>query len=245
MAYFMTSVMRQRPMALVPPLENGDYLDQPTFHERYESMEEDVRAELIGGIVYMSSPVGIAHGKTTQLVGVWLDGYELTTPGTEVLSDISNIMGPQSEPEPDHCMRLLPEAGGQTTVNRKGYLVGAPELIVETASSTESRDLHQKKADYEKAGVLEYVVVALRSEQVYWFMLKDGRFEDLKPGRDGIFCSQVFPGLWLDPGALLKSDRKKLLAVLKRGLASKEHRAFVGTLKAKKGKDAGWRGGHG
>ena len=237
MAYFMTSVMRQKPAAVVPPLENGDYLDQPTFHERYESMEEDVRAELIGGIVYMSSPVRIAHSRTARLVDVWLDGYEVTTPGTEVLSDVSNIMGPRSEPEPDHCMRLLPEVGGQTTVNRKGYLVGAPELIVETASSTESRDLHQKKADYEKARVREYVVVALRSEQVYWFLLKDGRFEDLKPGRDGIFRSQVFPGLWLDPAALLKGDRKKLLGVLKRGLASKEHRAFVAELKARAGRN--------
>src|SRR5262245_15062541 len=36
----------------LPPLENGDHLDQPTFHARYEAMPEDCRAELIGGIVY-------------------------------------------------------------------------------------------------------------------------------------------------------------------------------------------------
>jgi hypothetical protein len=40
----------------LPPLVNGDHLDQKTFHERYEAMPPDVRAELIGGIVYMSSP---------------------------------------------------------------------------------------------------------------------------------------------------------------------------------------------
>jgi hypothetical protein len=39
----------------LPPLVNGDHLDQPTFHERHEAMP-DVRAELIGGFVYMSSP---------------------------------------------------------------------------------------------------------------------------------------------------------------------------------------------
>jgi hypothetical protein len=40
----------------LPPLENGDQLDQKTFHARYEAMPEDCRAELIGGIVYMPSP---------------------------------------------------------------------------------------------------------------------------------------------------------------------------------------------
>jgi hypothetical protein len=46
----------------LPPLCNGDHLDQPTFHARYEAMPEHVRAELIGGIVYMASPQKIAHG---------------------------------------------------------------------------------------------------------------------------------------------------------------------------------------
>lgn len=33
-----------------PPLENGDRLDQKTFHQRYEATPPDVRAELIGGV---------------------------------------------------------------------------------------------------------------------------------------------------------------------------------------------------
>ena len=43
------------PKKPLPPLMNGDHLDQKTFHERYEAMT-CVRAELIGGIVYLSSP---------------------------------------------------------------------------------------------------------------------------------------------------------------------------------------------
>jgi hypothetical protein len=42
---------KRPPGRAVPPLENGDRLDQPTFHARYERMPEDFRAELIGGIV--------------------------------------------------------------------------------------------------------------------------------------------------------------------------------------------------
>jgi hypothetical protein len=50
-----TAIKRTRARTL-PPLANGDHLDQRTFHARYEAMPEDFRAELIGGIVYMTSP---------------------------------------------------------------------------------------------------------------------------------------------------------------------------------------------
>jgi Uma2 family endonuclease len=197
-------------------------------------MPDDIHAELIGGIVYMSSPQKPPHSKTTHLVSCWLGEYEEKTPGTEVLAGATDIMGVESEPEPDHCLLIVPECNGQTSLNEKGYLAGAPELIVETASTTESRDLHQKKADYERAGVLEYVVVALRSRRVFWFTLRSGEFKEVKPGVGGIFRSRVFPGLWLDPDALLNLDRRKLLHVLRRGLRSKEHEAFVAKLAARR-----------
>lgn len=233
MAYFTVESIAQLPGTKVAPLENGDRLDQKTFHKRYESMAEDVRAELIGGIVYMASPQKLPHGKTAKLVGRWLIEYEEHTPGTEMLPGVTNILGPESEPEPDDCMIILPACGGQTGVNRKGYLVGPPELIVETAATTESRDLHHKKEDYEKAGVLEYIVVALRSQKVYWFSWHDGEYRPLKLSRDGVFRSRVFPGLWLDPRALLQGDRKQLLAVLRQGLASDAHREFAAMLAAR------------
>jgi Uma2 family endonuclease len=232
MPYFTIAMTEQKLGACVPPIENGDRLDQKTFHERYESMEEDVRAELIGGIVYMASPQKLPHSKTTKLVGRWLDEYEENTPGTESYPGASDILGPDSQPEPDHCLIVLPGCGGQTSTNKKGYFVGAPELVVETSATTESRDLHQKKADYEKAGVREYVVAALRSERVFWFILRAGEFATLKPGSDGIIRSRIFPGLWLDPEALLGRDRKSLLAALAQGLATPEHQAFVAKLAA-------------
>jgi hypothetical protein len=164
----------------------------------------------------------------------WLDEYEEATPGTECLPGATNIMGLESEPEPDHPLLVLPEWGGQTWVNERGYLAGSPELIVETSWSTESRDLHQRKDDYEKAYVREYVIVALRSQKVFWFIRRAGKFAALRPGKDGVFRSKAFPGLWLDPVALLQNDRARLLAVLRAGLASKEHAAFVAKLAARK-----------
>ena len=217
----------------LPPLRNGEYMDQKTFHERYEAMPAHVRAELIGGIVYMASPQKLPHGRSNLLVVRWLTEYEEATPGTEVLPGVTDKLGPKSEPEPDHCLLISPEYGGQSTEDKRGYLCGAPELIIETSSTTEFRDLHQKKADYEEARVLEYVVLALRSKRVFWFVLRSGKYQEMKPDADGIYRSRVFPGLWLDPEALLRRDRKKLLAVLRKGLASEEHQRFVKKLGAK------------
>lgn len=216
----------------LPPLENGDRLDQKTFHERYEAMPPDARAELIGGIVYLASPRKRSHGRCGTRLIYWLGEYEVATPGTEVLDNTTNILGPESEPEPDGCLLILPECGGQTWEDKKGYLNGSPELVAEIGESTESIDLHAKKRDYEEAGVREYVVVALRQQCVFWFVRRRGKFRELAPGPDGIYRSEVFPGLWLDPDALLRRDGKRLLAVLRKGLASPEHAAFAAKLAA-------------
>src|SRR3954453_22757383 len=121
----------------VPPLENGDQLDQRKVHLRYEAMPEGCRAELIGGIVYMPSPQKVPHSKARQLVVRWLDEYAEATPGTEALLNNTQILGPDSEPEPDACLFIVPECGGQVYLDEDDYLNGAPELIVEVSSSTE------------------------------------------------------------------------------------------------------------
>src|SRR5690242_7891889 len=117
----------------LPPLENGDQLDQRTFHARYEAMPEDCRAELIGGIVHMPSPQKVPHSKTQRLVVRWLDEYAEATLGTEALLNNTQILGPNSEPEPDACLFITPESGGRVHVDENEYLHGAPELIVEVS----------------------------------------------------------------------------------------------------------------
>lgn len=103
--------------------------------------------------------------------------------------------------------------------DEKNYLNGAPEFVAEIAYSTASIDLHAKRSDYEKAGVREYLVAALRIDKVFWFVRQRGKFKEMKPDADGIFRSTVFPGLWLDSSAFLGRDRKRLRAVLRRGLS--------------------------
>ncbi len=214
----------------LPPLEPGDHLDQRTFHTRYEAMPESTRAELIAGIVYFPSPVKPRHGRMSARVLGWLGEYERETPGVESYAHTTVILGDYSEPQPDAILIISPEHGGQMHYNIDEYLVGTPEMIVEVASSTESIDLHAKRADYEQAGVQEYIVIALRQARVYWFVLRGGRFEDLQAGADGLLRSQVFPELWLDPTAFLRRDKARMKQVFQEGIARPEHAAFVARL---------------
>jgi hypothetical protein len=64
-----------------------------------------------------------------------------------------------------------------------------------------------------------------------WFVLRDEQFESLTPDSQGWLRSEVLPGLWLDPAALLRGDMARVLEVARAGLASPEHTAFVERLR--------------
>jgi Uma2 family endonuclease len=217
----------------IPLLEPGDHLDQPTFHARYTAMPEDIKAELVGGVVYMPA-LRRTHGRSSGLLIRWLGAYEDGTPGVEVYDNATTIMGEESEPQPDACLIIRPEYGGQMQFTADDYLQGAPELAGEIAYSTESYDLYSKKRDYELAGVREYLVVALGQQSVLWFVNRGGKFEEKRPDADGIIRSEVFSGLWLDPDALIGLDGRRLLAILQQGLATPAHAAFVSQLAARR-----------
>ena len=217
----------------IPPLEPGDQLDQPTFHERYERMASGIKAELIGGIVHMPSPVGQVHSQEHGTVVTLLGIYAFATPGVAMHDNPTIILADDAEPQPDAALRR--GDGGRTRIVYRGdtaYIAGPPELVVEVASSTESIDLHRKRHDYEQNNVGEYLAFLVRTRVVIWFVRDGGRFVELQPNGDGILRSRQFPGLWLDPAALLRGDTARLLAVLNAGVASPEHAAFAASLKA-------------
>ncbi|MBI3267812.1 MAG: Uma2 family endonuclease [Planctomycetes bacterium] len=216
-----------------PRLVNGDRLTRVEFERRYAASPDVHKAELIEGIVYGPSRQRIDHGECAVRVASWLEPYVRATPGVMAASNSTDRLDEDNEPQPDHLLGLLPETGGQSRVDAQGYLCGGPELVVEIALSSASYDLHQKKEVYRRHGVVEYVVVLLDDPEVRWFHNREGVFEDFPSGRDGIFRSEVFPGLWLEPRALLAGDGKRVVAVLDRGLRSKAHALFRRALAAR------------
>src|SRR6266403_2443471 len=76
-----------------PPLHNGDRLAQPEFHRRYTAMPGEIKAELVGGIVYMAPPVGQGHGEADIRLGAVLTMYEAATPGVRASHNTTVILG--------------------------------------------------------------------------------------------------------------------------------------------------------
>src|SRR4051794_28853215 len=132
--------MEPMPMSTIdrpksPPLEAGQRLDRATFHARYEAMPPETRAELIGGVVHMPSPLKESHGEHDSRITYWLMHYRRSTPGLKAPSNASVLLDDRGEPQPDILLRILPEYGGQSR-DEDGYIGGAPELIVEVALSS-------------------------------------------------------------------------------------------------------------
>jgi Uma2 family endonuclease len=211
----------------VPPLENGDRLTRPEFERRYDAMPGLKKAELIEGVVYMPSPVSVDHDGPHFDAITWLGMYRMATPGIRGGDNGSLRLDLDNEPQPDAYLMVLPSHGGQARIGEDRYVAGAPELVVEVAASSVSYDLHAKLNVYRRIGVREYVVWRVLDRAIDWFVLREGRYEPLPPDANGVYRSEVFPGLWLDPEALLRGDLAAVGQTLQQGLSSAEHREFV------------------
>lgn len=217
----------------IPPLEPGDRLTRPEFERRYDAMPHLRKAELIEGFVHMPSPVRFHHhGRPHALLMGWLLHYEAGTPGVLTADNSTARLDLDNEPQPDAVLLIDPAHGGQARISADDYIETAPELVAEVASSSVSIDLTTKLHIYRRNGVREYVVWRVLERAVDWFALRAGQYERLVLNGEGLLCSAVFPGLWLDVPALLRGDAAAVLATVQRGLATPEHQAFVAHVQA-------------
>ena len=216
---------------LPPPLRDGDCLTSAEFMRRWEAMPGLKHAELIDGIVYMPSPVSLKHSTSHGQLAGWLGYYAAHTPGCIIGVEGTWVMGRDDSPSPDIDLRILPEYGGQSRVDGE-YGAGAPELVIEVAVTSQSRDLGPKSRLYERTGVREYIVAVAPAKHLIWKARVDGKFQPIEPDADGIIRSRCFPGLWLDAAALWSQDQARLFAVLHEGLATAEHTSFAAHLAA-------------
>lgn len=234
----IASQVRPSPVAIepdlvVPPLEQGDRLSRDEFERRYEAMP-DVKAELIEGVVVMASPVRLrSHGRPHSHLNGVLFNYESATPGVSGADNSTTRLDLDNEPQPDLLLMIDPDRGGQAKISEDDYVEGAPELVIEIASSSVSIDMHLKLCVYRRAGVREYLVWRVRDRAIDWFERRGSDFVQKTPDDAGVLRSVVFPGLWLDAAALLAGELPKVIATLQQGLATPEHAAFVADLAAR------------
>lgn len=93
----------------LPPLESGDALSEPLrerltraeFERRYNAMPQVKKAELIEGIVYVSSPVRVIHSQSHAALMTWLGIYRAATPGVGASDNPTVRLDADNEPQPD------------------------------------------------------------------------------------------------------------------------------------------------
>ena len=213
----------------IPLLREGDRLTSAEFERRYDAMPDLKKAELLDGVVYMGSPVRtLQHGMPHTLLLGWLANYWVATPGTLPSDNGTVRIDDDNVPQPDALLMI--QRDGQSRLDAQGYVAGGPELVAEVAGGRTDAVLRAKKTTYRRAGVREYILWHVEDGEVEWFMLHNSRYVRLRAGRDGIYRSDVFPGLWLDVAALVRFDGPEVMRVLALGLASPEHAEYVLTL---------------
>lgn len=197
---------------VVPPLESGDRLTQPVFRERYSQHLEIAKAELVEGVVYVASPTTFErHGRQHGLLASWLGLFAAATNGdVEMAPETTVVLDDENEPRPDVLLRRT--ASALSSLDENGYVIGPPELVAEVSATSVSFDMHQKLAAYRRNGVSEYLVWRVFDEQIDWFRLETGQYVRIDPGADGLMRSTVFPGLVLQPQAMLAGDATRVLA---------------------------------
>jgi len=185
------------------------------------------KAELIEGIVHMPSPVKLSqHSEPHGRLVTWLFVYADAVKKTQASDNGTVLLDFDNEFQPDVCLRIRPEFGGQSRTTADDYVEGAPEMAVEVSSSSASYDMFTKKTAYRRNGVREYLVWLTRESRLIWWHLVEGEYVEIQPDTEGILKSTVFPGLWLHAEAMLEGDLGRVLNVLQAGLAAPEAQAF-------------------
>lgn len=182
-----------------------------TEEEYLEICDEDLKAELIGGVLVVSTPASVRHeqlqGFLQALLRTHVEAHSLGT----VLGSRTPMRLEDEYFEPD----ILFVA--QNRLERLGlvFLDGPADLVVEIVSP-DSRALDRvvKRRAYEKHGVREYWLIDPERESAAFYLLEEKKYEEILT-EEGIYRSQAVPGFWLKVAWLWQEPLPAVLEVLK------------------------------
>jgi hypothetical protein len=120
--------------------------------------------------------------------------------------------------------------GGQARINDGDFRAGGPELVADVVAHNLSSERNAKLRAYRRNNVREYIIWRVEDRAIDWYVLRQGQYEQLQRTSAGLLQSEQFPGLWLDPDALVRFDQSRVLQVLQQGIASPEQAAFIARL---------------
>jgi Uma2 family endonuclease len=165
----------------------GVYLNKSKIYTYadYMTWMDDVRRELINGMVYLFGAPTRFHAKISTKISTLVGWFIRKHKGQcEIYHAPFDVRLPKNGEtaddkiytvvQPDICVICDP-----SKVDDRGC-IGAPDLVVEVQSpSTAKRDLNEKFFLYEEAGVREYWVVFPNDKAMTVFLLQaNGKFDE-------------------------------------------------------------------
>jgi Uma2 family endonuclease len=175
-------------------------------------LKDGQKGDLIDGVIYMASP----ENTDANRLFLWLGTLMLTFVQAKDLGDVfgSRVafsLDENNSPEPD----LAFVRSDRLHLVKRGRVDGAPDLAVEIVSpESVKRDYVTKRAQYERAGVVEYWIVDELKEKVTLLRLINRRYQKMRAKR-GVYASEVLPGFFLRAKWLWQKPLPNALTILK------------------------------
>jgi len=177
------------------------------------------KADLIDGVIYMSSP---DNTDANTLFG-WLFGLltffvRLKKLGKVFGSRVAFRLDDFNSPEPD--IGFVKKS--RLHLVKRGHVAGRPDAAMEIVSPESiERDYEKKRRQFEEARVPEYWIIDEIEQKVTLLRLgKDGKYRTVS-ATNGVFRSKVIGGFWLREAWLwrksLPDPLKTLTTILRRG----------------------------
>lgn len=190
-----------------------------TFEDFCFLVKDGQKADLIDGVIYMTSPDSTDGFRLSKWLLTMVDEYVDELDLGEIFGiRIAFRLDVRQSPEPDIgfvCKKRL-------HLVKKGFIAGPPDASFEIVSPESiDRDYVNKRNQYEKYGVREYWIIDPLEETITLLRLKRGKYQEVAP-KDGIHYSEVINGFWLDPNWLWQTPRPRKADVLKQLMQTRD-----------------------
>lgn len=165
------------------------------LYDALTELEEDVKAELIDGVMIVHSPEKTRHEQEFRFLFVLMNLFAYAERWGEVFGSMATVhLGECRKVKPD----IVAVREERKQIITEEAIEGTPDLVVEIVSqSTRRYDFGEKRKVYEQAEVPEIWLVDFEREQVTVFRkAKQGYKSETK--KSGILRSQVLKGFWLE-----------------------------------------------
>ena len=156
--------------------------------------KEPWRYERVKGRLVVMSPAGFEHHVTAKIFRNHLGAYELAHPDT--VEHVFQEGWVSVEDDTDRIPDI--EVFLKSNTDTRSFPERVPDLIFEIVSEGQKdrdRDYMEKREEYERIGVREYVIVDRFEHAATVFRLIAGGYEETVLGPDDVYTSPLLPGL--------------------------------------------------